>query len=202
MIPSLSVVQTVPSRRRNVAPALSSPPNPNEPSINPATNHLNPTGTSSSRRPSRPRPGRSSRTRRASCRPPTSVLHPRAPRTGTRCNREEVVRVHQPGRRVTMPCRSASVSLPNATSNRSLQLDEPCHRVRRRRVHPDLAVPVDGHEAELRVDRRLTTVSRARSARRSAASRRRDAPPSGSTPIAGRTTRWPSMSMTEPRSLT
>ena len=28
MMPSLSVVQTVPSRRRNDAPALSSPPNP------------------------------------------------------------------------------------------------------------------------------------------------------------------------------
>ena len=30
MIPSLSVVQTVPSRRRNDAPALSSPPNPTD----------------------------------------------------------------------------------------------------------------------------------------------------------------------------
>ena len=46
MIPSLSVVQTVPSRRRNDAPALSSPPNPSEPSTSPATNHLKPTGTS------------------------------------------------------------------------------------------------------------------------------------------------------------
>ncbi len=50
MIPSLSVVQTVPSRRRNEAPALSSPPNPSEPSTSPSTNHLNPTGTSMSRR--------------------------------------------------------------------------------------------------------------------------------------------------------
>src|SRR5262245_30463165 len=32
MIPSLSVVQTVPSRRRNEAPALSSPPKPSDPS--------------------------------------------------------------------------------------------------------------------------------------------------------------------------
>ena len=36
----------VPSRRRNVAPALSSPPKPSEPSNSPSTNHLNPTGTS------------------------------------------------------------------------------------------------------------------------------------------------------------
>ena len=52
MSPSLSVVQTVPSRRRNEAPALSSPPKPSEPSTRPSTNHLNPTGTSSSLRPS------------------------------------------------------------------------------------------------------------------------------------------------------
>ena len=51
MMPSLSVVQTVPSRRRNEAPALSSPPNPRLPSTSPSTNHLNPTGTSSRRRP-------------------------------------------------------------------------------------------------------------------------------------------------------
>ncbi|CAB4906462.1 unannotated protein [freshwater metagenome] len=51
-MPSLSVVHTEPSRRRNEAPALSSPPNATEPSIRPGTNHLNPTGTSHSRRPS------------------------------------------------------------------------------------------------------------------------------------------------------
>ena len=50
MIPSLSVVQVVPSRRRNEAPALSSPANPTVPSSKPGTNHLNPTGTSSRRR--------------------------------------------------------------------------------------------------------------------------------------------------------
>ena len=51
-MPSLSVVHTVPSRRRNDAPALSSPPNPRDPSSRPSTNHLNPTGTSRSSRPS------------------------------------------------------------------------------------------------------------------------------------------------------
>ena len=50
-MPSLSVVQTVPSLRRNDAPALSSPPKPKEPSTRPSTNHLKPTGTSASRRP-------------------------------------------------------------------------------------------------------------------------------------------------------
>src|SRR5260370_29838159 len=43
--PSLSVVHTVPSCRRNLAPALSSPPKQNEPSNSPGANHLNPTGT-------------------------------------------------------------------------------------------------------------------------------------------------------------
>jgi hypothetical protein len=50
-MPSLSVVQTLPSRRRNEAPADSSPPNPTVPSSRPGTNHLKPTGTSTSRRP-------------------------------------------------------------------------------------------------------------------------------------------------------
>src|SRR5690625_5753914 len=52
MMPSLSVVHTEPSRRRNEAPALSSPPKPTEESIRPGTNHLKPTGTSNSSRPS------------------------------------------------------------------------------------------------------------------------------------------------------
>ena len=42
----MSVVQVEPSIRRNDAPADSSPPKPNDPSIRPGTNHLNPTGTS------------------------------------------------------------------------------------------------------------------------------------------------------------
>ena len=50
--PSLSVVHTVPSRRRKLAPALSSPPKQHEPSNRPGTNHLKPTGTSLSLRPS------------------------------------------------------------------------------------------------------------------------------------------------------
>ena len=51
MSPSLSVVHTVPSVRRNDAPALSSPPNPIDESIRPGTNHLKPTGVSTRRLP-------------------------------------------------------------------------------------------------------------------------------------------------------
>src|SRR5579883_167482 len=50
--PSLSVVHTVPSSRKKLAPALSSPPKHHDPSNNPGTNHLNPTGTSENLRPS------------------------------------------------------------------------------------------------------------------------------------------------------
>ena len=38
-MPSLSVVHTEPSVRRNDAPADSSPPNPTDPSSRPGTNH-------------------------------------------------------------------------------------------------------------------------------------------------------------------
>ena len=48
--PSLSVVHTAPSRRRKLAPALSSPPKQIDPSDNPGANHLKPTGTSLRRR--------------------------------------------------------------------------------------------------------------------------------------------------------
>ena len=46
MIPSLSVDHTLPSLRRNDAPADSSPPKANVESSRPGTNHLKPTGTS------------------------------------------------------------------------------------------------------------------------------------------------------------
>ncbi len=50
-MPSLSVVHVLPSRARNDPPADSSPPKPRSPLISPGTNHLKPTGTSTSRRP-------------------------------------------------------------------------------------------------------------------------------------------------------
>ena len=51
MMPSLSVDHTVPSLRRNDAPALSSPPKPTAPDSRPGTKYLKPTGTSISSRP-------------------------------------------------------------------------------------------------------------------------------------------------------
>ena len=53
-MPSLSVVQTEPSRFKNDAPALSSPAKPKPPVPKPSTNHLKPTGVSTSFRFSLP----------------------------------------------------------------------------------------------------------------------------------------------------
>jgi hypothetical protein len=50
-MPSLSVVQVVPSLRKKEAPADSSPPKTTSPLSKPGTNHLKPTGTSSTLRP-------------------------------------------------------------------------------------------------------------------------------------------------------
>ena len=50
-MPSLSVVQVLPSSARNDAPADSSPPKATSPVRSPGTNHLKPTGTSISVRP-------------------------------------------------------------------------------------------------------------------------------------------------------
>ena len=49
----MSVVQTLPSRHKKLAPALSSPPKQQVPSKSPGANHLKPTGTSESVRPRR-----------------------------------------------------------------------------------------------------------------------------------------------------
>ena len=50
-IPSLSVEKGLPSKRRKLAPALSSPAKPSHPSRSPATKCLNPTGVSYTSRP-------------------------------------------------------------------------------------------------------------------------------------------------------
>ena len=122
-MPSLSVVQARPSRRRNEAPALSSPPKPSEPSASPATNHLKPTGTSTTRRPS------FGATRSMSAEE-TSVL-PMAAAAGQpgrwvkRCSMATARKwfgFMSPAERVTMPWRSESASLPKARSKRSLSL--------------------------------------------------------------------------------
>ena len=64
------------------------------------------------------------------------------------------------------------------------EADEARHGVRRRRVHPDLAVPVDGHEPKRR-DRPSSFTTSSRKPYRSAMGAQYPtlAPPSGSTPI-------------------
>ena len=98
MMPSLSVVQTVPSRRRNDAPALSSPPKPSDPSSSPGTNHLNPTGTSTSRRPTFAAT-RSIRLLLTTVLPTAASRSPFGPMREQVADRgrEVVVGVHQPG---------------------------------------------------------------------------------------------------------
>ena len=60
-----------------------------------------------------------------------------------------------PAEGVTMPWRSASGSLAKATSIAILERHEPGHGVRARAVHADLAVVIDGHEREGRIERRI-----------------------------------------------
>ena len=54
-----------------------------------------------------------------------------------------------------MPCRSESGSLAKATLVLILEADESGHRVRAGTVHADLAVVIDGHEREGRIDLRV-----------------------------------------------
>ena len=153
MIPSLSVVQTLPSRRRNDAPALSSPPNPTEPSTSPSTNHLKPTGTSTQPPAEVGHDAVDDRGahERLADRDLVTPLPPAAEQVRDR-RREHVVGVHQPGPRHD----DAMAVRVGVVAERQVepvaQLHEAGHRVRARRVHPDLAVPVERHEPERRVD--------------------------------------------------
>ena len=53
---------------------------------------------------------------------------------------------------MTIPCRSWSVSQASGDIEAILQTDQPLHRVGRRRVHADAAVPIHRHEPERRID--------------------------------------------------
>ena len=102
--PSLSVDQTVPSRRRKLAPALSSPPKQHDPSKNPCENHLNPTGTSNSGRPSACttlsiRLLLTTRLADGRCRFPFGPMREQIPDR----DREVVIRVHEAADGVTIP---------------------------------------------------------------------------------------------------
>ena len=138
MIPSLSVVQTVPSRRRNDAPALSSPPNPIEPSMSPATNHMNPTGTSTSRRPRCVDDAVDHRDEHERLADRVSADQPsRATEQVRDRGARKRFGLSRPASGVTTPCRSASASLPRATSNRS-----------RNAISPAIA---DGDDGSIRI---------------------------------------------------
>ncbi len=153
-MPSLSVVHTEPSRRRNDAPALSSPPNPIEPSRSPSTNHLKPTGTSTRRRPS-------AAVTRSIMLLLTTVLptaaffgHPLAmlEQVGN-CYREIMIGIHQARARRHDAVAIVVGVVGECDVEAVLHLDQPRHRIRRRAIHPNLAVPVHAHETKSRIDR-------------------------------------------------
>ena len=197
-MPSLSVVQTPPSRRRNEAPALSSPPKPSEPSSSPGTNHLKPTGTSTSLRPRLLRhavdhAARHQRLADGGVGAPARAVLEQVPDR----DREVVVRVHQPAAAGDDAVAVAVGVVAERDVEAILEPDQARHRVRRRAVHADLAVLVDGHERERRIDRVVDDLDRQPVAlARSAPSRRRAAPPSGSTPRRRPLERIASMSTT------
>ncbi len=152
-MPSLSVVHTEPSRRRNDAPALSSPPNPIEPSMRPSTNHLKPTGTSTRRRPSDC--GHAIDHAAADDRladrgilgPSLAMLE----QVGN-CYREVMIRVHQSRARSHDAVAIVVGVVGECDIEAILHLDQPRHRIRRRAIHPDLAVPIHAHETKSRID--------------------------------------------------
>ena len=120
----MSVVQVEPSRRRNEAPADSSPPKPKDPSIRPGTNHLKPTGTSTSGLPI-------DSATRSIIELDTSVLpmrvsadHPGRdpPNRWAMATARKWLGFIRPASGVTMPWRSASASLPVAMAYSSLRL--------------------------------------------------------------------------------
>ena len=154
--PSLSVLHTVPSRRRKLAPALSSPPKQHEPSKRPGTNHLKPTGVSHSSRPS-------FCTTRSIMLLLTSVFPTAASVSPLRAmgeqiadgHREIVVRIHQArrGRDDSVPVRVRIVGERHLIL--IFQPHQSGHRVRTGTVHADLPVVIDGHEGKCRVNHRI-----------------------------------------------
>ena len=146
----------MPSRRRNDAPADSSPPKPSEPSSRPGTNHLKPTGTSTSGVPSvggdpvDHRGGHQGLADRAVAGPVR-----RGAEEVADGDREVVVGVHQAGvgGDDAVPVGVGVVAGGDVVL--VLAADQRGHRVRRGAVHPDLAVPVQRHEPPGRVDQRV-----------------------------------------------
>ena len=154
--PSLSVLHGPPFRRKNDAPALSSPPKPSEPSSKPFTNHLKPTGTSTSRLPRAPAT-RSMMLLDTSVLPTPASAPPTGPVFEKILDRygEIMIRVQQPGaarhNAMAVMIRIAGERHVEAI----LQRDQRRHRVRGGTVHADLAVPIERHEAERGIDIRI-----------------------------------------------
>src|SRR6266536_1924135 len=177
MMPSLSVVQTVPSRQRKLAPALSSPPKQIAPLNRPCENHLNPTGTSKSFLPSRSTTlsmselltnvlptaaslfhrsfdnsvdERAADQRLADGRilvPPRSVREQIVDR-----HREVMIRIHQSG-----GWRDDAVTVGvGIIAHRDLkaffETHQSGHGIRTGAIHAYLAVMIECHEAESRID--------------------------------------------------
>src|SRR5207244_4167897 len=154
MIPSLSVDHTLALRSRNEQPALSSPAKPSRSDNRPSTNHLKPTGTSYSARLSR------ALTRsimllhsllvfNRHVLPPVLAIRKQVVNAGGQI----VVRWQQPA-----PLGNNSVTVVVGVAGKcDVELvfpsDQPLHRIRRGRVHANLAVPVHAHESKGWIDR-------------------------------------------------
>ena len=119
-MPSLSVVQTDPSRRRRDAPALSSPAKPSAAVEQPVDEPFEPDrdldeAAAEALCNAVDHRAAHHRLADAAARFPRRAM---IEQIGDRCG-EIMIGLHQAAPRVTMPWRSASVSLPNARSKRS-----------------------------------------------------------------------------------
>ena len=150
----MSVTHAVPSRRRKEAPALSSPPKPREPSSSPLTKYLKPTGTSTSVRPTlsghaidhaAAHDGLAHRRVHAPARPVAEQIRD--------ARGQIVVGIEEPGAPGHDAVAVGVGVIGEGEIEAVAQADEAGHGIGRGRVHPDLAVPVDGHEPKRRVDR-------------------------------------------------
>ena len=143
-----------PLRRRKLAPALSSPPNASVPSSRPATNHLK--ADRDLLEPA-PEPGDDAvddaarHHRLADAGAVRPGVAGAAEQIGDR-HREEVVGVQQPLLAGDDPVAVGVRVVGERHVEPILERDQPRHRVRRGAVHPDLAVVVERHERERRVD--------------------------------------------------
>ena len=157
MMPSLSVVHTEPSRRRNDAPARLLAAEADRAVEQARDEPLEADRHLDELRPSQP-------ATRSIIEEDTSVLpiaasgRPVRPRAAVEVvdrDREVVVGVHQPavGGDDAVPVGVGVVAGGDVVV--VLALDQRGHRVRRGAVHPDLAVPVQRHEPPRRVDQRV-----------------------------------------------